>query len=817
MAHSVDREAFARAWRFLNYRPAAKWTALIAAACTALLYVALLFLLGLFVDLLVNRGRIPHFRNLFPPDQESFGAAWAEADEDVRRERLQEVGIDPKAATAIAQTGQIAALLPQEQELAWRAHMYHLLHERVGPGAAALILPEFAELPPRAQEAFFQSWSALLARDRREQAGILGEGNVADLATAQPAKLPAERQHLLWRAHLLNHLGGNTAAADLFRADRAIRDAKDFGSEATGSRVLADRGILSLIVRTERQPLNRAVTPALGSLGRLSPWMWRSEDQDHGNYYYYLLGLMVLALVLAVLRALALFVMDFAAAAATLEASNRLRRAVYHHTYRLGTLAFRALGPSEAVGIFTRQLEAVHDGLFIGLTLVWREPVKFALLLLFALALNPWLALAFLLFALLVWLIGGQVAAYYRREERAATRRASEQLAMLQESLMIMRLVKGYLMELFNQSRVERQLATYADAQMRRYRGEALYRPLLVMLGTLAAVVLLYVSGRIVLSGGLGVPRAIMLATVLVSLYWPLVSWLQHRRFLRRGRQAAVILFKFLDRPGEVGQVVGAEFLPPLSDRLEFDNVSLREPGTGRPLLTNINLNIPAGRRVALVGPDEMEKHALIYLIPRLLDPDFGEIRIDQHSLRWVTFDSLRAQIAFVLQHHLLFNDTVANNVGCGDPSYDLPKIIEAAKIAHAHQFIQKLPKGYETIVGELGHYLNIGEQYRIALARAVLRDPALMIIEEPAVVLDDDTKALLDDTYSRVLPGRTVLFLPHRVSTIRSCDEIFLLNNGKIEAAGDHRDLLQNNELYRHLQYLEFNVFADQILSKSP
>jgi ABC-type multidrug transport system fused ATPase/permease subunit len=177
-----------------------------------------------------------------------------------------------------------------------------------------------------------------------------------------------------------------------------------------------------------------------------------------------------------------------------------------------------------------------------------------------------------------------------------------------------------------------------------------------------------------------------------------------------------------------------------------------------------------------------------------------------------VTLDSLRVQTALVLQHNLVFHDSVANNIGCGDPAYTLPQIIEAAKIAHAHHFIQKLPKGYETAIGELGHELTISEQFRIALARAILRDPALLIVEEPETGLDDDTKALLDDTFARVLPGRTAIFLPHRISTIRSCDRIFLLNKGKLEAAGDHRKLLSDNPLYRHLHYLEFSEMAEQV-----
>jgi ATP-binding cassette subfamily B protein len=322
----------------------------------------------------------------------------------------------------------------------------------------------------------------------------------------------------------------------------------------------------------------------------------------------------------------------------------------------------------------------------------------------------------------------------------------------------------------------------------------------------------MYVAGLIVLSGGLGVAGMVVLATTLISMYRPTQKWLEARRVLRRGRESAVHVFKFLERRGDVGQVVGAEFLPPLADRVEFDNVSLREPGGNRMLLENVSLTIPAGKRVGLIGADDLEKHALAYLIPRLLDPTAGEIRIDKHNLRWVTLDSLRAQIAVVLQNNLVFHDTVANNIGCGDAAFTLPRIIEAAKMAHAHHFIQKLPQGYETPIGELGHALGVSEQYRIALARAILRDPALLIIEEPEAALDEDAKSLLDDTLTRVLPGRTCIFLPHRISTIKACDRLFLLHKGRVVASGVHKELLAQNPLYRHLHYLEFNEMVEQV-----
>jgi ATP-binding cassette subfamily B protein len=807
----VERTAFSRAWHFLSYSRLAKWSAITAAVATGLLYVGLLVVLGLFADLMVNLGRIPAYRDLPGFERTAFNRYWTEdLDAAERMKQLQDIGLDPTSAARLATLNPADVAVP-EQEMLWRAKLFTGLAQRVNDSAAALVLPGYASLPADVQARFRQGWDGLRPEARQEQ--LLRWGLDAPEAKALAGvpvdKLSAAQWPVLWRVHLHDILGQRDHdAAALFHEDRTRERPDEVLPRGRPGAALADRGILSLVVRSQGQ----FYAPVAGWLARLAPWTWQPNDSSRPNHYTYLTGLLVVAAVLALLRALAMFLTGYAAALATIEASNRLRRAIYHHTFRLGTLAFRALGPSEAVSIFTRQLEAVHDGLYTRLTVVFREPVKFVLLLLFALAINLWLALAFLLFALLVWLVGGQLAVRLRRQERVATRQAAEQLALLQESLMLMRLVKIYLMELFNQSRVERQLAAYSDAQLRRARGEAVYRPLLIFLGTVAALILLFVAGLIVLSGRLGVASAITMATALVSLYWPVVNWLGHRRFIRRGKEAAAVVFKFLDRPGEVGQAVGAEFLTPLGQHLEFDRVTLLEPGTGRRLLDSVSLKIAAGQRIGLVGPDEMEKHALVYLLPRFLDPNSGEIRIDGHNLRWVTFESLRAQIAVVLQHNLVFNDTVANNIGCGDPGYDLPKIIEAAKTAHAHHFIQKLPRGYETQIGEMGHYLNVSERFRIALARAVLRDPALLIIEEPTAPLDDDSKDLIDDTFARILPGRTVLFLPHRISTIRACDQVFLLHKGHVEAAGEHRELLSRNQLYRHLQYIEFNEFAEQV-----
>jgi ABC-type multidrug transport system fused ATPase/permease subunit len=444
------------------------------------------------------------------------------------------------------------------------------------------------------------------------------------------------------------------------------------------------------------------------------------------------------------------------------------------------------------------------------LTVAVREPIKIALLAALAFAVNWQLAAVFFIAVILGWLVGGQIRSLSESASVRAAHQGAHQLVLLQESLMLVRLVKCYVMEAFTQGRVERQLAGYARSELRRDGSAAFWRAVLAFLAVASIAGFLLVLALLILGGQLSVAGLILLVAVLASLYAPVRHWLEQRRLMEHGQDSAIALFKFLDRPGEVSQVVGAEQLPPLSRGIEFDSVTLREPGGSRTLLHEVSLTIPAGQQVGLVGPDDREKHALVYLVLRFLDPSSGEIRADDHNLREVKLESLRKQTGVVLQHNLVFNDTVVNNITGGDGTFKLLQVMEAAKLAHAHQFIQKLPKGYDTPIGDLGQSLGVGEQFRIALARAILRKPALLIIEEPAAFyLDLDTRDLLDDTYARVLPGRTVLFLPHREATLQGCVRIFLLHNGRLEAQGEHLELMKHSALYRHLFYMEFNEFS--------
>jgi ATP-binding cassette subfamily B protein len=867
----AERAAFAKACAYLNYSPAAKWTAHVAAIGTGVVYVALLVVLWLFADLMVSRGRLPRYEDLTSAEEENFHQRWSALKTEEQGQRLRDAGalgykITDKSLAALREAGAPEALLAPRYQFTGKAladlrkaglpeaalSRLEKLRTEYGPkddfkgavtkrladGQAVVAASVLGQVPPLFQPTlaagpvpYLFDLSADMSVGERPDLTELGKNVtlVLDQAVAPSSLYRLKDKDLPTEESFEGALKGVAPEAEVQRfhdtllnlaaAGRAEADSpgqletkwKAFVRQIIVDRVSPDAvpsdwranvGIASLIVREDID--GRYVTPVLAWMARWSPWMW-NYGQPTSVFPPYLIGLLMVGIVLGLLGSFLTLLQREMSGRATTEAATRLRRAVYHHTFRLGTLAFRALGPSEAISLFARHVEAVHDALYTRLTVMVREPVKLGLLLVFALVLQFWLAVAFLLFAVLVWLLGGHVASFFRRRGRVATHQAGERLTIMRESLMLMRLVKCYLMEGFNQARVERQLSRYSQTTLVRLRGEAIYQPLLVFLGLFCGLILLFFAGALVLGGEFSVASVVALATGLVSLYWPLEKVLGARRIIRRGQEAAIPVFKFLERRGEVGQVVGAEFLQPLHKQIEFDNVTLREPGSNRVLLEEVSLTIPAGHKVGIVGADDLEKHALVYLIPRLLDPSTGEIRIDQHNLRWVTLDSLRAQIGTVLMHNLVFHDTVANNIGCGDAGFKLPQIIEAAKIAHAHHFIQKLPQGYETPIGELGHPLSISEQFRIALARAILREPALLIIEEPEAALDEDTKALLDDTFSRILPRATCIFLPHRISTLRSCDTLHLLHKGRVIASGTHKELLSTNQLYRHQHYLEF------------
>jgi ABC-type multidrug transport system fused ATPase/permease subunit len=488
--------------------------------------------------------------------------------------------------------------------------------------------------------------------------------------------------------------------------------------------------------------------------------------------------------------------------------ASGLRVQLHRQIYRQGQSALPTEGIGAIVDLFSGEVDDLRDGFVAELNTAWRWPVLAVALLAMALVFSWQLALFLLALGALTALAARSLRRAALADSLAADRDAEVQLNLLQEDLGLVRTVRVFGVEGLDKRRFEEHLDQHRTADRRRLMAEGSPVSSALMVHAAAGALALAVVGYGLLDRRVDPARALMLMVSLGLLVVPVAGWLAARRKIRRAGEAATAISRFLSRKPELLQVSQARFLQPIRDQISLENVTVQGP-SGRALLDAISLQIPALSRTAIMGRDEDSKHALACLIPRLIDPSSGRVRIDGLDLREVTLESLRAQVAMVFQSDLVFSDTIAANLGLGDPDIPLPKLVEAAKVAHAHHFIQALPQGYDTYIGPLGHFLRVDEQYRIALARAFLHDPSIVVIEEPSGPLDEEVKHLLDDTIARLAEGRTLVFLPHRQSTIRTCQQVIVLHNGRVEAIGAPRDLQANSKIFRHLQYAEFNQFA--------
>ena len=497
-----------------------------------------------------------------------------------------------------------------------------------------------------------------------------------------------------------------------------------------------------------------------------------------------------------------------AIASASEEVATNLRRQIHRQLYRLGQSSLPSEGTGAVMNLFTREVNDIREGITAELDHKYRVPTLIIGLILVALIIS-WSSTLFLVsLGGLVWILVRYVNRSAELSSVLATREAAVQLCLLQEDFGLIRTVRVHGMENYDKQRFDEHVERYRDAEVRRVLNEARTSPTATLLTWAAVTLALGLLAEGVIVRNYSAAAALLLIVALLALIRPSLDWLAMQRSLRQASRSAQGVFAYLERKTELHQAGGAKFLPPIREKISFENVTL-ENGSGRVLLDGLTVEIPARSKTSIMSLDEEAKTALVCLIPRLIDPKVGRVRVDGVDLRDVTLESVRAQVATVLQADLVFSDTVLANIALGDPSYDLPRVIEAAKVAHAHHFIQDLPHGYDTVIGPLGAYLKPDQQYRIALARAFLHDPSIVIIEEPDGTMDDDTKSYVDDTVARLAPGRTLIMLPHRLSTIRSSDRVILIHNGRLEAVGSPREVNGSSKLYRHLQYVEFNQFA--------
>ncbi|HYL91964.1 MAG TPA: ATP-binding cassette domain-containing protein, partial [Alphaproteobacteria bacterium] len=332
--------------------------------------------------------------------------------------------------------------------------------------------------------------------------------------------------------------------------------------------------------------------------------------------------------------------------------------------------------------------------------------------------------------------------------------------------------------------------------------------PLMDILGAVAGALLLWFGRSQIKSGAMTGPAFIAFIMAVFRLYAPVRKMAFFNNSFQQALGASSEIFRFMDERDEIAEKPGAIALPPFRKSVRFENVAFsyaEKNGGSPPILGSVDLEVPAGEVIALVGTSGAGKSTLVQLIPRFFDVTSGAIKIDGVDVRDVTLASLRAQIGIVTQETILFNDTVRNNIAYGQPGISQTAVIEAAKAALAHDFIEKMPQGYDTVIGEKGLRLSGGERQRIAIARALLKDAPILILDEATSALDNESEALVQSALHNLMTGRTVFVIAHRLTTVRRVDRIVVLEHGRISDSGTHEDLLTRLGTYRKLYELQF------------
>jgi ATP-binding cassette, subfamily B, bacterial MsbA len=397
------------------------------------------------------------------------------------------------------------------------------------------------------------------------------------------------------------------------------------------------------------------------------------------------------------------------------------------------------------------------------------------------------------------------------RGVRRTTRKGQDKLAEIQnilhETITGNRIVKAFNMEFWELGRFRQAARRLFRANLSSVRAQAISSPLMDLIGAVAIAGLLLLGRGAIKSHAMTTGMFFTFIVALFKLYDPVRKFAMYYNSFQQAVGASAAIFEFMEDQDPIVEKKHPYTLKGFRDSIRLQDVGFAYSTSEgeKNVLNNINLDIRQGEVIALVGPSGAGKSTLVNLIPRFFDVTSGSVLIDGHDLRDVSLKSLREQIGKVTQETILFNDTVRNNIAYGQPDIPLSNVVNAAKAALAHDFIQNLPDGYDTIIGEKGFRLSGGERQRLAIARAILKNAPILILDEATSALDSESESLVQVALGNLMVGRTVVVIAHRLSTVRRATRIAVLEHGRITAIASHDELLHISPTYQKLYKLQF------------